>query len=431
MRQQPRQLYILSMAQMLKFFSHYGNRALLVLYMVGAMGLTDKHAFGIYAVYGGLVELGAAFGGILADRYIGRRRAVMLGAVVIALGHLLMTFGASFYLGLGAIAVGSLFFSTNLFTLLSEYYEKEDSRRERGFTILYILMNIGALAATMLCSYLAMRLGWHKGFGLAAIGMLFCCALLVYYRTELVEKPRKIDKKGRIWVFSALPFLLIASAVLIAYERYSLPILPVITLALFGYFGYSMRHDTKRIYYLIALILFLALEEQICTSILLYSERNTTCFLGSGFLISVNPIMIIIAGPLIYPFSKMIGRFRVPFIFGFLAIAFGIFSSLLLLNIKVSYFGVAALVAAITIGELVLTPFIYALFSEKGSTMAIIPIGYALSAQLGGILSKSLAVEGGLVAYGVCYAKVSVVLIAITLLALFIRKPVAVSPQTV
>ncbi len=178
----PTGLYTLFFAEMWERFSYYGMRALLVLYMTkGFLGYGDKEAYKIYGAYVALVYMTPFFGGMLADRLLGARRAVVLGGVLMALGHLMMTGenDYAFYSALALLIVGNGFFKPNISTIVGSLYGDNDSRRDGGFTIFYMGINLGAAMAPLLCGAVGEIYGWHYGFGLATIGMMMGLAVFV------------------------------------------------------------------------------------------------------------------------------------------------------------------------------------------------------------------------------------------------------------
>lgn len=175
-------LYTLFFAEMWERFSYYGMRALLVFYMIkGFLGLNDNQAYGVYGAYTALVYATPFIGGIFADRILGARRAVVLGGLLMAAGHLMMTVRqeTAFYLALGLLIAGNGFFKPNISTIVGKLYPAGSARRDGGFTIFYMGVNLGAAMSPLLCGYIGETYGWHYGFGLATIGMLGGVAVFV------------------------------------------------------------------------------------------------------------------------------------------------------------------------------------------------------------------------------------------------------------
>jgi proton-dependent oligopeptide transporter, POT family len=176
----PKGLFYLFATEFWERFSYYGMRSLLVLYIIDKFFLnvdeTERTsiAYGIFAAYGALVYATPVIGGIIADRFLGSRKTIVLGAVLMALGHFLMAMpgNVSFYSALGLLIVGNGFFKPNISTLVGSLYKEGDQKREAGFTIFYMGINLGAFLSPLFCGWLGEKYGWHYGFGLAGIGML-------------------------------------------------------------------------------------------------------------------------------------------------------------------------------------------------------------------------------------------------------------------
>ena len=175
-------LYTLFFAEMWERFSYYGMRALLVLYMIkGFLAMSDGAAYAVYGAYMSLVYATPFVGGVLADRLLGPRRAVVFGGVLMAAGHLMMTLerASAFYLALALLVAGNGFFKPNISAMVGPLYAPGSERRDGGFTIFYMGINLGAAMAPLLCGYIGETYGWHYGFGLATIGMLAGVAIFV------------------------------------------------------------------------------------------------------------------------------------------------------------------------------------------------------------------------------------------------------------
>jgi len=175
---QPTGLYALFFAEAWERFSYYGMRALLVLYMTKHLKFDKASALAVYGTYTGLVYLTPFLGGMIADKVLGRRKAVIIGGIVMALGHLAMAFESLLYPALGLLIVGNGFFKPNISTIVGGLYEEGDARRDAGFTIFYMGINLGAFFSPIVCGTLGERVGWHYGFSAAGVGMVF--GLLVF-----------------------------------------------------------------------------------------------------------------------------------------------------------------------------------------------------------------------------------------------------------
>jgi POT family proton-dependent oligopeptide transporter len=168
-------LFTLFFAEMWERFSYYGMRALLLFYMLkGFLGMNDERAYAVYGAYTALVYATPFLGGVLADRLLGARRAVVWGGLLMAAGHAMMTVERAwaFYAALALLICGNGFFKPNISTIVGTLYPPEDTRRDSGFTLFYMGINLGAALAPLVCGYVGETYGWHYGFGLATLGML-------------------------------------------------------------------------------------------------------------------------------------------------------------------------------------------------------------------------------------------------------------------
>jgi POT family proton-dependent oligopeptide transporter len=204
-------LYVLFFTEMWERFSYYGMRAILVIYMIAqttdpngpGLSWTKIEAYKLYGWYVMLVYVISIPGGILADKVLGQKKAVMLGAVILVLGHGTLAIEANwaFFTGLGLIIIGVGCLKPNISTMVGGLYKQGDIRRDKGFSIFYIGINLGSLLATSLIGLVVAQWGWHAGFGMAGIAMLF--GLLVYiwgqkYIVHVGNKPTEEDKKNDV-----------------------------------------------------------------------------------------------------------------------------------------------------------------------------------------------------------------------------------------
>ncbi|MBP93196.1 proton-dependent oligopeptide transporter, POT family [Bizionia echini] len=174
----PKGLFYLFFAELWERFSFYGMRALLMLYMVNeifvALVEKDVAAAAVYASYGSLVYASTVVGGRISDKILGMRSSIFLGGILMSLGHFVLAIenDIAFFLALAFIVVGNGFFKPNISTFVGSLYKDGDRRKDSGFTIFYMGINIGGFIAPLLCGWLAAEYGWHYGFGLAGVGML-------------------------------------------------------------------------------------------------------------------------------------------------------------------------------------------------------------------------------------------------------------------
>jgi proton-dependent oligopeptide transporter, POT family len=195
-KKHPSGLWVLFFTEMWERFSYYGMRALLVLYLTstivnGGFAFAENHALEIYGVFTGLVYLTPVIGGILADRLIGQRKAIIIGGLIMGLGQVAMAYSEAvvnianvsspeamlelrqywLYIGLGLLIVGNGFFKPNISTLVGRLYSDSDPRKDSAFTIFYMGINLGAFLAPLVAGFLGESIGWSWGFGSAAVGM--------------------------------------------------------------------------------------------------------------------------------------------------------------------------------------------------------------------------------------------------------------------
>ena len=198
----PRGLPVLFFTEMWERFSYYGMRAFLILYMVapvaaGGLGFDDRHAGSLYGTYTGSVWLAAIFGGIIADRLLGQYRSVLLGGIIIALGHFTLAFKVlpSFYAGLALIVIGTGLLKPNVSILVGSLYEPGDNRRDAGFSFFYMGINLGAFLGPIIAGYLAQKVNWHAGFACAGVGMLIGVVQYVLGKKKLAPAIQRLTTK--------------------------------------------------------------------------------------------------------------------------------------------------------------------------------------------------------------------------------------------
>jgi proton-dependent oligopeptide transporter, POT family len=340
----PKGLFYLFFAELWERFSFYGMRALLVLYMVNELFVNqtnrDDLAFGIYAAYGALVYATPVIGGMIADRLIGFRRAVMLGSVLMALGHFALAIENPlfFYGALALLIVGNGFFKPNISTLVGTLYREGDPRRDAGFTIFYMGINIGAAISPLVCGWLGMEYGWHYGFGAAGVGMLIGLFFFwngarsgVFGDKGLPPNPEAVREKVAgisrgAWV-NVLSFLVLPIFMLLVYHGdLTLPVfgtveltgtligyainyvlLPVILTVLIYTMYKSSKVERERLMVVVLLTFFITVFwsffEQSGSSITLFAERNVNLrFFNAAQTNSINPFFIVLFA---IPFSAM------------------------------------------------------------------------------------------------------------------------------
>ncbi|MEE9391478.1 MAG: peptide MFS transporter [Planctomycetota bacterium] len=324
----PRGLFVLFFAELWERFSYYGMRALLTLYMVKVLAMDDSASAGVYGGYTGLVYLFPVLGGYLADKVLGYRRSIILGGLLMAIGHGLMALEDSkaFYMALAFLCVGNGFFKPNISSIVGKLYKDGDERRDAGFTIFYMGINVGAMLAPLVCGYLGEDIGWDWGFGAAAIGMLIGLATFMWGTGFLQGKGDQHDpaigKKhvipglslsnviylGAIAFTPAIAYLLYLNkgdTPIVDYIVYSIAAVVLVLLLKLG-MGEG-KVALHRIYSLLILMffhmMFWAFFEQAGSSLTLFADRvvdRTVPFFGTvsaSQFQAVNPFFIILFAP--------------------------------------------------------------------------------------------------------------------------------------
>jgi POT family proton-dependent oligopeptide transporter len=188
---QPRGLTILFLTEMWEQFSYYGMRALLVYYMTKQLLIGQQNSSLIYGTYTSMAFFTPIVGGIISDRWLGKRRAVIIGGSTMALGHFMMTFEPLFYVALATIALGNGLFLPSLPSQINDLYKPDDPRRGWAYNVYYVGINVGGFLAPLVCGWLGETFGWHYGFGAAGVGMLL--GLVVY-----VSGGKYLPEQGRV-----------------------------------------------------------------------------------------------------------------------------------------------------------------------------------------------------------------------------------------
>ena len=300
----PRGLATLFFTEMWERFSYYGMRALLILFMTanvadGGLGFDTRLAGVIYGIYTALVYMTNLPGGWIADRFLGPRRAVFIGGVIIMCGHICLMFNglSFFYVGLLMVIIGTGLLKPNVSTMVGDLYTREDKRRDGGFSLFYMGINIGAFIAPLICGYLGQKVNWHFGFGAAAVGMFF--GLLQYKLTEKYlgdiglpsERARDTAAKRQLWmglgIFAAIVLVLLSLIAMniLAVNAKSLSVFfgGLYVVLVLGYFGslFSQKDWTTeergRLTVIVVLFvtaaLFWASYEQVGSTLNLFADR--------------------------------------------------------------------------------------------------------------------------------------------------------------
>ena len=321
----PKGLFYLFFAELWERFSFYGMRALLILYMTKHLLFSDTVSFGTYAAYMSLVYLTPLIGGMVAEKIIGYRKSIIIGGIFMILGHFLLTIEHPlfFYGSLSLIVVGCGLFKPNISSLVGTLYERGDVKRDSGFTIFYMGINVGSAFAPLLCAWLAYKYGWHYGFLLASVGMI---TGLLFFQKGI--KTNAFGNHGRIpdiiffnkktvglkngdlvWIF-ALLFVPVFALLIryYQYQSYLICIASVCIIAVLAYIYISVGCVERRrlsvvFYFTILATLFWTIFEQGGSSLTLFADRNINLnVLDAAQTNSINGTFILL---LALPFSLL------------------------------------------------------------------------------------------------------------------------------
>lgn len=439
----PKALFILFFAEMWERFSYYGMRALLTLYMVKVLfkGMegADIKALSIYGSYTAMVYLFPVIGGVIADKIFGFRKAIVLGGILMMLGHFTLAFEGSntlFFMSLALIIVGNSFFKPNISSYLGTFYEANDPRKDGAFTIFYMGVNIGAFLATLTCGYIGQQISWHYGFGLAGIGMalgviVFLLSGKVFKNTGL--KPDVITltparPMGLSWeaiVYIGTLVMIPVCALLLNQNELMSTLMLAISAIIIGYLLYEALKNPDKVEgqrLLVVIVLFFfhaifwALFEQAGGSLTLFAERNIDRTIAGGVIpsslfTSFNPFYIMVLAPLFsWIWIKLRNNGKEPrtamkFVLGLAFLA----SGFLVIVLGAKFFAnanglvpmafLAVLYLLVTIGELCLSPVGLSMITKLspvkivGFVMGAWFLSISLGNKLAGIIGTLTAAE--------------------------------------
>jgi POT family proton-dependent oligopeptide transporter len=401
----PRGLSTLFFTEMWERFSYYGMRALLILFMTapvaaGGLGFETSVAGAVYGLYTSMVYMTSLPGGWVADRLIGQRRAVLYGGILIASGHFSMAFPSvtTFYLGLSLIVVGTGLLKGNVSVIVGRLYAPDDQRRDAGFSIFYMGINLGAFIAPLVCGYLGQRVNWHMGFAAAGFGMVL--GLVQYLRgarylgeaglypapAESAAAAATLKKRVRVWgSVTLVAIMLLAAGMYTGVAPITAKqiadaagyLLLLLTVGLFGWMFLAADWtpaERRRLYAIgalfVAAALFWSEFEQAGSTLNLFADRATrTSILSwsfpSSYFQSLQPLFIIAFAPVFAWLWMRLGRrepsspakFGIGLLFvgsGFaiLVVAAGLAST----GVKVAPYWLVVTYLLHTFGELSLSP---------------------------------------------------------------------------
>jgi POT family proton-dependent oligopeptide transporter len=313
------------MAEMWERFSYYGMRALLIFYLIQHWMFAEEKAYVIYGAYTALVYIAPVVGGYLADQFIGQRKAVLFGAVLLTFGHFFMAFEGDgslgqdnpminvFWLALALIIVGSGFLKANISVIVGQLYDRTDIRRDPAYTIFYMGINVGAATASIICGFLGQTYGWEYGFGLAGVGMLIGLIFFIIGKPLLLGKgepkdPAKIAGVKEWLVYGSGLAMVALCWLAIQYQDLVGSVLGVFGVALLAYVIFIAvvrlpAEERNRIFaamfLIVVSIVFWALFEQAGSSLNVFTDRHVdTQGVNASMFQSINAIYIVLLAPI-------------------------------------------------------------------------------------------------------------------------------------
>ena len=332
----PKGLFTLFFTEFWERFSYYGMRAILVYYMYyevskGGLGLDQQTALAIMSIYGSLVYMSGIIGGWFADRLFGTSKAVFYGGILIMLGHIALAIPGSlamFFISMVLIIIGTGLLKPNVSSIVGEIYSIKDNRRDAGFSIFYMGINLGGFLAPLIAGTAGMKYNFHLGFGIAAVGMFL--GLMVFMFTKktnlglagtLIANPLSQAEKKKVFTLFGLAAVIVAILIIIAILTDALTVKTFI--ALVGVLGIAIPiayfvtmyrspkttndERSRIIAYIplfIASIMFWAIQEQGATILASYADKRTQLdfagiHISPAWFQSLNPLFIIIMAPVL------------------------------------------------------------------------------------------------------------------------------------
>lgn len=389
----------LIVARMCRFFSHYGIRTLMILYLIDSLRYDQKEAFAINTVLVTLFELGSIFGGMLADRLLGFKRALLLGSVLLTLGYSSLIYSNALVLSFGLMIMGGNLMVSNIPALIGKETADDPKKQSKYMTILYAMQNLGALISIPLLGVLKDIYGYEVAFAVA--GSVMGLGVIALLLTRMSNQPTMKGYKVSLIGFISMPAL---ACLLLQNRKYTVEGLSILGIALAAFFVAKIYRsplikEGRRLEFimvLIALIFFFAIEDQMATSLVLYADKMVNpYFLGMKIPPSavavINPVIILALAPLM---TKKKPRLVLPF----LMTAFAMFGlslvALLTANSAPSILWVLGVVGVISISELYIGPLVFQKAAEvsheesRGEVMGMVPIAFCLAFLSSGLLGS-------------------------------------------
>lgn len=433
-KSQPRGLYLLFFTELWERFGFYTLQAIIILYMTKALVMGDTEANLLYAAFSSLLYLTPTIGGHLADKYLGFQRAILLGGILFVFAYLMCALSDKtfFFLGLSLLICANGFFKPNVSSLVGELYQDHDPRRDGGFTLFYMGINIGALVPPLIAGVLVTKYGWHAGFLAAAFGMLIGQLIFQFGKKSLGTTGHHAKSKTPLSLrFYSILFFGIAVSVALCQLAFHYPAVTNLTVecaavivfaVVFFYLFKEPLVQRKKMFAALVLIVisvaFWSLYNQAFTSLMLFADRNMKPhFLGFSFDAEAtqffNPFFIIALSPLLSRLWIRMDRLgwnpstQMKFFLGVFFMSMGFF----LLAFSAKFFAQQGMISSWwlcasyflqTIGELLISPIGLAMITVLcpkhlvGMMMGVWFFAQAASFAIGGLLANIAAIPENL-----------------------------------
>lgn len=442
---QPKSLRYLFLTELWERFSYWSMQSLLVLYMTSHLGFHDTHAYLLFSAFGALMMATPVLGGYIADRLLGFKITIMLGAITLALGYYLLCFSHEnlFFIGMTLLIFGNGLLKPNISALLGTCYANDDKRRQNGYTIFYFGINLGSLLGILSCGFIASHWGYPTAFALSGTALIIGLAFFFIGQRQIKQDQVIVSYKAFNLSKQQLQLrtlLLIAGILIFIYPVYLClhhseitdSILITLAILLLGYLCYEVKRSkaNERGPFVIAILLtlfsvvFWALYMQMPMSLTLYAARAVNLhifgfYIPPSTVISMNGMLILFCTPLMIKTWNSLKKYKmepsIPLKFalgtlfigiGFIALAYG--ANAITANHLASLTSVFFGYLGLTLGELCLSPIGLAMISQytprrvhglmMGAWFFALAASYVIAGQLAKIASVPKAIDHNITA---------------------------------
>ena len=395
MTKHPKGIWFVSVLYFWEYFSFYGMRAIFVLYLINELQISDHRSYAIYGAFTGLAYLAPLVGGVIADKVMGFRNALILGGLLMCIGHFILGFDPKdlFYIALAFIICGFGYFESNIACLVNQLYSNNHPKRDSGFIILYVGANIGGPIGAILCGYITYFGTWEYAFSVAGIGMFTGVLIFIsglkhipnIIPTDVRSYKQRFAKNILIALISFASILISIYIIQNGYETYLISSTTIIATLMLIIIMIKNRNLRSKIFFTIPFIVFAMLfwifDDMSFTAIEVFIDRNVDLYIGklyipASVLICINPFTVMLLG-IIIAFVwqknkvssnlKQMVRFSLGFIIQFISfICLSFAAYLATLTGKASIEWVVASIALLGAAELFINPIALSNITKAG-----------------------------------------------------------------